>query len=137
MVVRLWSRNTMIKNMSDVTMKVDVMVHPGNFPSEASPSVIPAGEHRYICYADIGIEYNPDRDFEVLAYFEGALEKDKIIISSSEIRDNAIIELNYLMNGTVTALPIKGTMISMNGAVIVMKSTARKMIKSLWKSEDH
>ncbi|XP_041003706.1 uncharacterized protein LOC121249101 [Juglans microcarpa x Juglans regia] len=136
MVVRLWSRNTMIKNMSDVTMKVDVMVHPGNFPSEASPSEIPAGEHRYICYADIGIEYNPDRDFEVLAYFEGAQEKDKKSISPSEIRDNARIELNYL-SGTVTALPIKGKMIAMNGAVIVMKSTARKMIKTLWKSEDH
>ncbi|KAG2718639.1 hypothetical protein I3760_03G228700 [Carya illinoinensis] len=115
-------------------MKVDVMVHPGNFLSEASPGKIPAGEHRYICYADIGIEYNRDRDFEVLAYFEGALNKDKKIISSSEIRDNAIIELNDL-NGTVTALPIKGNMIAMNGAVIVVKRTAKKMIKSVWKSD--
>ncbi|KAG2718638.1 hypothetical protein I3760_03G228600 [Carya illinoinensis] len=112
-------------------MKVDVMVDPGQFLSELSPGEIPAGEHRYICYADTGIEYNRDRGFEVHVYFEGDLKK---IIAPPDIRDNAIIELNY-RNGTVTACHIKGNMIAMNGAVIVMKSTAKKLIKAFWKSD--
>ncbi|KAF5482104.1 hypothetical protein F2P56_002696 [Juglans regia] len=136
MVIRPCSRNTMIKNKSDLTMRVDVIVHPGNFLSKASVPEIPAGEHRYICYADFGIETNVNRNVEVLAYCDGAKEKDKKPIPTSEIRDNQGIELTY-MNGKVDYHRVKGNMIEMNGVIILMKHAARKIRSILWKMEDH
>ncbi|KAG2718636.1 hypothetical protein I3843_03G220500 [Carya illinoinensis] len=134
--IRPCSRNTMIKNKSDLTMKVDVMVDPGNFLSKASVPEIPAGEHRYICYVDFGIETNINRNVQVLAYFDGAQAKDKKPIPTSEIRDNKGIELTY-MNGKVDYHCVKGNMIEMNGVIILMKRAARKIRSILWKLEDH
>lgn len=99
MVIRPCSRNTMIiiKQVRSHN-RLDVKVDPGNFLSKASVPEIPAGEHRYICYTDIGIEANVNSEVRVLAYFDGAQEKDKKPIPTSEIRDNQGIELTYTRN---------------------------------------
>lgn len=110
-MVRLFSRNTRLENHSDERLKVDVEVDR-RFLSRKK--LIPAGEHNYICYDDLGTEYNGGRLVEVLFYIESR-PTEPIRIPTSDIRDHHKIIFSQRENGTIHHELVRGTMIQMNG----------------------
>ncbi|XP_035550459.1 uncharacterized protein LOC108991859 [Juglans regia] len=125
-MVRRFSRNTKLVNRSDEPLKVAVTVDR-TFVKDDGCLIIQPGEHRYICYADLGIEYNGGRLVEVLFYLGDRQTKP---ILTSQIRDHEKIIFSKHDDGTIDHDLIKGSMVNMNGIVISMKGAVKK-IKSL------
>ncbi|XP_041007185.1 uncharacterized protein LOC121251861 [Juglans microcarpa x Juglans regia] len=124
--VKPFSRNTRLKNHSDEPLKVAVTVD-SRFQSDDISLIIEPGEHRYMCYADLGIEYNGGRLVEVFFYIGDRQMKP---ILTSQIRDHEKIIFFKREDGTIAHNLIKGCMIKMNGIVISVKGAVKK-IKSL------
>ncbi|KAG2713212.1 hypothetical protein I3760_04G165900 [Carya illinoinensis] len=80
-----------------------------------------------MCYADLRIEYNGGRLVKVHFYFG---DRQTEPISTSQIRDHAKIRFFKREDGAIAYNLIEGSMIQMNGIVISMKGTVKK-IKSL------
>ncbi|KAG2713214.1 hypothetical protein I3843_04G157300 [Carya illinoinensis] len=125
-MVKPFSRNTRLENGSEEPLKVVVEAEYGSFPGEVLLT-IPPGKHKYMCYDNLGIEYNGGRQVKVLFYLGKRQTKD---ISTSQIRDHEKIKFFTHEDGTIDHEFIKGSMIQMNGIVISMKGAVRK-IKSL------
>ncbi|KAL4598116.1 hypothetical protein ACB092_11G036100 [Castanea dentata] len=123
----LWSRNTEVKNESNETMVVKVTRDPGNF--EFKEFIIPAGDHIYMCYNDIGIEHNPDRPVNVRVYVG---DEQKSYILAYRIRDSGKIVLRY-RNGTVTPTYVDMYMVARIGLIIKIKGATKKIKKLLGK----
>ncbi|KAG2713213.1 hypothetical protein I3760_04G166000 [Carya illinoinensis] len=126
-MVKPFSRNTRLENHSKEPLKVVKEVEYGEFPETVL--TIPPGEHSYMCYDTLGIEYNGGRLVKVLFYMGDQQTKR---ISTSQIRDHEKIIFFKHKDGTIDHNLIKGSMIQMNGIVISMKGALKK-IKSLLK----
>ncbi|XP_040996019.1 uncharacterized protein LOC121242191 [Juglans microcarpa x Juglans regia] len=122
-MVKPFSRNTRLENHSDEPLKVHV-TEDGIFQCDDRFLIIQPGEHRYMCYADLRIEYKGGRLVEVLFYV-GDRQTRRIL--TSQIRDHEKIIFFKREDGTIAHSLIRGSMIQMNGIVISMKDAVRKI----------
>ncbi|KAG6718735.1 uncharacterized protein LOC122307756 [Carya illinoinensis] len=121
-MVNYFSRNTRLENHSDEPLKVTATVD--RIFQLLDDIIIQPGEHSYISYADLGIDYSGGRLVEVLFYL-GDRQTEPIL--TSQIRDHAKIIFFKREDGTIAHNLIQGSMIQMNGMVISMKGAVKKM----------
>ncbi|KAG6718734.1 hypothetical protein I3842_04G167200 [Carya illinoinensis] len=121
-MVNYFSRNTRLENYSDEPLKVTATVD--RIFQLLDDIIIQPGEHSYISYADLGIDYNGGRLVEVLFYL-GDRQTEPIL--TSQIRDHEKIIFFKREDGTIAHNLIQGSMIQMNGIVISMKGAVKKM----------
>ncbi|XP_059433271.1 uncharacterized protein LOC132166473 [Corylus avellana] len=123
-MAKSFSRNAKFENAAGRAMKVEVRRDPGNFLE--FEFVIPSGDHKYMCYEDLRIEYNRDRPVDVVIYLEGARELGETHILPADIRANEKLEFNFL-NGAITITRTRGHFISRLGLIIKLKQVAEQI----------
>ena len=104
------SRRTMLKNNHNAP--VVVMAMKNGQVIRGFNVTIPGGEHKYVYYSDLNVEYNYS-DVDVIAFLEGSEGAEKSV-STSMVRDNEVIEFNC-QDEIITFRPIKGSFLARIG----------------------